>query len=125
MTLPPLPIGGTGLIWGGDIIKGAGGRHQPPPPPPGLCLKGRGAIGAVPERLQSGHRRCESGWGGGYWRLEMRLGLVLGYGNAFGVKLVQWGRGEGVPPPSSDSLPPSKHESWYEEHVLEDFEATG
>ena len=24
--------------------------------------------------------------GGGYWRLEMRLGLLLGYGNAFGVE---------------------------------------
>ena len=44
----------------------------------GLCLKGRGANEAVPERLQSGHRGCDSGWGGGYWRLEMRLGLVLG-----------------------------------------------
>ena len=29
----------------------------------------------------------------------MRLGLVLGYGNAFGVESVQWGRGEGSPPP--------------------------
>ena len=35
----------------------------------------------------------------------MRLGLVLGYGNAFGVEAVQWGRG-GTPPPSSDSLAP-------------------
>ena len=38
----------------------------------GLCLEGRGALGGMPER-------------GGYWRLEMRLGLVLGYANtAFG-----------------------------------------
>ena len=58
-----------------------------PPPAAGLCLKGRGGIEAVPERLQSGHRGWESGWGGGgFWRLEMRLGLVLGYGNAFGVE---------------------------------------
>ena len=28
--------------------------------------------------------------GGGFWRLEMRVGLVLGYGNAFGVESVQW-----------------------------------
>ena len=35
----------------------------------------------------------QAGWGGGFWRLEMRLGLVFGYGNAFGVELVQWGRG--------------------------------
>ena len=27
----------------------------------GLCLKGRGATGAVPERLRSGHRACASG----------------------------------------------------------------
>ena len=48
----------------------------------GLCLKGRGAIGGIPERVQSGHRAL----GGGYWRLEMRLGPVLGYGTAFGVE---------------------------------------
>ena len=37
--------------------------------------------------------------GGGYWRLEMRLGLVLGYGNAFGVESGPecWGGG-GNPP---------------------------
>ena len=31
----------------------------------GLCLKGRGANGAVPRRLPSGHSGCDSGWGGG------------------------------------------------------------
>ena len=57
---------------------------------------------------------------GGYWRLEMRLGLVLGYGDAFGRLLAVgdavgagvgvceclWGRvragalgGRGLPPP--------------------------
>ena len=66
----------------------------------GLCLKGRGAIGAAPERLQNGHRGCESGLGGGgFWRLEMRLWLVLGYGNAFGVGSgLEWGGGKGVTP---------------------------
>ena len=45
----------------------------------GPCLKGTGAIRAVAERLQSGHRGCQSGWGvGGYWRLEMRLGAGVG-----------------------------------------------
>ena len=38
----------------------------------GLCLslKGRGATGAVPERLQSGYRGRESGWGAvtGGWK---------------------------------------------------------
>ena len=47
--------------------------------------------------------------GGGYWRLEMRLGLVLGYGKAFGVDSGPWGGGRGLAPPpppsSSDSLP--------------------
>ena len=32
------------------------------------------------------------GGGGGYWRLEMRLGLVLGYGNASRVESGQSGR---------------------------------
>ena len=38
--------------------------------------------------------------GGGYWRLEMRLGRVSGYGNAFGVESgpKRWGGG-GYPPP--------------------------
>ena len=33
-----------------------------------------------------GYRGCESDWGDGYWRLGMRLGLVLGDGNAFGAE---------------------------------------
>ena len=41
----------------------------------------------------------KAGGGGGFWRLEMRLGLVLGYGNAFGVESGQWGGGRGVTPP--------------------------
>ena len=50
--------------------------------------------------------------GGGFWRLEMRLGLVLGYGNAFGGESVQWGggRGDTPPPPSSDSLGLRSHD---------------
>ena len=43
--------------------------------------------------------------GGGYWRLEMRLGLVLGYGNAFGVESVQWEGGGGYPPPPFQAIP--------------------
>ena len=62
------------------------GPQKPSSEPRDLEGEG-GAIGAVPERLRSGHGGCESGRGvGGYWRLEMRLGLVLGYGNAFGVE---------------------------------------
>ena len=47
-----------------------------------------------------------AGGGGGYWRLEMRLGLVLGYGNAFGVESGPecWGRG-GYPPPPLKRFP--------------------
>ena len=36
--------------------------------------------------------------GDGFWRLEMRLGLVLGYGKASGVESVQWGGGYRPPP---------------------------
>ena len=36
----------------------------------------------------------------------MRLGLVLGYGDAFGVESVQWGGGRGVPPPPFKRLMP-------------------
>ena len=81
-----------------------------PPPRPGLCLKGRGAIGAVPERLQSGHGGCASGWG----RRLLAVGNAAGgYGNAFGVESVQWGGGnppllQAIPcplPPNRKSLP--------------------
>ena len=67
---------------------------------PRALLEGEGAIGAVPAQLQSGHGGCESGWGGavtGGW--ECDGGLVLGYGNAFGVESVQWEGGGGTSPP--------------------------
>ena len=83
---------------------------QPPPPPQGVfrrttnqgpgraLLEGEGGhLGsprAVAERSQGmGKRLC-----GGYWRLEMRLGLVLEYGNAtFGGESGPecWGGGGG------------------------------
>ena len=61
----------------------------------------RGSSRAVAERSQGMRKRL----GGGYWRLEMQLGLALGYGDAFGVESGPecWG-GRGVPPLSSDSL---------------------
>ena len=45
--------------------------------------------------------------GGGYWRLEMRLGLVLGDGNAFGVESGPecWGGGGCPPPPPFKQFP--------------------
>ena len=45
---------------------------------------------------------------GGYWRLEMRLVLVLGYGNAFAVESRPecLGGGGVAPLPSRDALPP-------------------
>ena len=49
-----------------------------------LCLKGRGAI---PQPLQSGCPGLRARSGGGYRRFEMRLRLVLGNANAFGVAL--------------------------------------
>ena len=47
--------------------------------------------------------------GGGYWRLEMRLGLVLGYRDAFGVESGPecWGGGWGDPPPPSSDFQPT------------------
>ena len=73
-----------------DTRGGGGGR---------ALLEGEGCDW---EKFQSG---CRAVTGdvkrlGGYWRLEMRLGLVLGYGNAFGVESGPecWGGG-GNPPP--------------------------
>ena len=75
-------------VWGG----GGGGR---------LCLKERGTLGAIPQQLQSGCRGLRARFGGGYCRFEMRLRLVLGNANAFGVALwpepgeggLHWGGG--------------------------------
>ena len=80
-----------------SVCMGGGGA--------GLCLKGRGAIGEIPERLQSGHGGCEAVGG----RL-LAVGNAVGAG--VGVWECLWGRvgagvlgGEGYPPPSSnDSL---------------------
>ena len=55
---------------------------------------------AATERLQRLRKRL----GGGYWRLGMRLGLVLGYGNASRVESrLEPSWGGGLPLPSSDS----------------------
>ena len=75
----------------------------------GLCLKGRGALRAVPERLQSGHRECKCGCGGG-WRLLAvgnAVGAGVGVGNAFwgGVRAGVLGGGEGVTPPLFKRFP--------------------
>ena len=54
------------------------------------------------EKFQSGCRAVTGDvkrWGGGYWRLEMRLGLVWGYRDAFGVESgPECGGGGGDPP---------------------------
>ena len=71
----------------------------------GLCLKGRGAIREIPDRLQSGHRGCEA-VGGRLLAVGNAVGAGVGYRDAFGVESVPecWGGGRGDPPPSSDSL---------------------
>ena len=51
-------------------------------------------MGAFQEQLRSGY--CESGWDGGYWRLEMRLELVLGYGPPLGDSGARCGYTEAV-----------------------------
>ena len=82
-------------------------RHLPhdlatamPSPSPRALLEREGCDRG---KFQSGCRAVTGDvkrLGGGYWRLEMRLGLVLGYGNAFGVESGPecWGGG-GYPPP--------------------------
>ena len=58
----------------------------------------RPELGAMPVQLRSGYRGLEWRLRCGYWRLEMRLGLVSGYGNASGPESGPefW---EGAPPP--------------------------
>ena len=83
---------------------------------PGLCLKGRGAIREIPERLQSGHRGCEAVGG----RL-LAVGNAVGAG--VGVQGCLWGRvragvlggGRGDPPPFKrfpGLPPPSSYGVW-------------
>ena len=81
---------------------------------PVLRLKGRGAIGAVPKQLQSGHRGCESG------RL---LAVGNGVGAGVGVWECLWGcirgGGEGwLGPPLLLGSPYGPRQRW-----AENFEA--
>ena len=57
----------------------------------GLCLKGRGGHWGSPQRLQSGHRGCESGWGG---RLSAVGNAVGGCCWGMGMPL-GWSQGDG------------------------------
>ena len=52
-------------------------------------------MGAVPERLQSGHRGCESGWG----RQFLAVGAGVGVWECLWGRV--WGRGRGVTPPQA------------------------
>ena len=64
-------------------------------------------MGAVPERLQSGHGVCESGWG------AVTGGWQCGWGWCWGMGMPFWGRvsavggGRGVPPPPFKRFPGS------------------
>ena len=71
----------------------------PPPPPRGL-LEVEGGYGgnsrALAERFWGMRKRL----GGGYWRLGMPLGLMLGYGNPFRAECgLEYSWGGGAPPP--------------------------
>ena len=83
------------------------GIGKPLPPSPRALLEGEWG----PSRQSRSGCRAVTGdvkavGGGGFWRLEMRLGLVLGYGNALGVESGQWGGGEGgAPPPPLQAIP--------------------
>ena len=59
----------------------------------GLTLSSRARAQNVP--VSTGNR---FDWRGGYWRLEMRVGLALGCGNTFGVESGPESWGNGVPP---------------------------
>ena len=72
----------------------------------GLALRGAGAIGAIPERLQSGRRACESG----------QRGRLLAVGNAVRAGVGEWEcfwgrvragvlRGSPPPPPLPQAIP--------------------
>ena len=65
---------------------------------PRLCLKGRGAIGAVPEWLQSGHRRCECGWRRRLLAVRNAVGAGVGVWECLWGRVSAVGKG-GTPPP--------------------------
>ena len=66
--------------------------------PAGLCLKGRGAIWEVPERLQSGHRGCEA-VGGRLLAVGNAVGADVGVWECLGVESGPRCWGGGPPPP--------------------------
>ena len=85
----------------------------------GLCLKGRGAIGEIPERLQSGRRGCEAVGG----RL---LAVANAVGAGVGVWECLWGRvragvlgGRGTPPPLFKQSP-ARDGAWDGHGIRED-----
>ena len=80
-----------GVLCAGSVQSLGGGG--------GLCLKGRGAIGAVPERLQSGHRGCESGWGRRLLAVGNAVGAGVGVWECLWGRISAVGRGEGGSPP--------------------------
>ena len=85
------------------LVGGGGGRSRAAPGPRSRALlEGEGGQSG---QSQSGCRAvtgdAKAVGGGGFWRLEMRLG----YGNAFRVESAQWGGGRGVPPPPFKRFP--------------------
>ena len=94
----PPSAGTTGGPW-------EEGGSQPTPPPPRALLEGEGAIGAVLERLQSGHRGCESGWGGRLLAVGNAVGAGVGVWECLWGRVSAVGRGEGVTPPPFQAIP--------------------
>ena len=52
-------------------------------------------MGAVVERLQSGHRGCESGWGGGFLAVGNAVGAGVGVWECLWGRVSAVGRGGG------------------------------
>ena len=66
----------------GSTLSGVGPAADGPVPGgrAGICLKGRALWGENSEQLQSGRDALENRLGSGHWRLERRLGVILGSG---------------------------------------------
>ena len=86
----------TGLHWMGICPSPAGG----------------GAIGAVSERLQSGRRGCESGWGRRFLAVGNAVGAGVGVWECLWGGVSAMGRGEWYPPPSLQAIPWAWSPAW-------------
>ena len=67
-----------------------------------VCLKGRALWGQTQSGYKTVGARCKIGWGGSHWRLETRVGGLLGLRTCLRVELKEE-RSGGTPPPFKQS----------------------